>query len=156
MLAGKVIRLRQKLVDAADSVKGLFGMKKEQDSAVAQLERLQVREFSWLSEMKLDADSGLLPLYQIVLWQPAVSGIAQLAAVNIAIPMYLLACHACGPEVRCCGQARMEEARALFRNPDATQFVIVTIPTAMAAAESARLAKALLHEQVLVLVLACC
>lgn len=48
----------------------------------------------------------------------------------------------------CCGQARMEEARALFRNADATQFVIVTIPTAMAAAESMRLAKALLHEQV--------
>lgn len=41
-LSGKVIRLRQKLVDAADSVKGLFGMKKEQDSAVAQLERVQV------------------------------------------------------------------------------------------------------------------
>ncbi|KAK9796986.1 hypothetical protein WJX73_007189 [Symbiochloris irregularis] len=82
---GKVIRLRQKLVDAADSVKGLFGMKKEQDSAVAQLERVQ---------------------------------------------------------------ARMEEARALFRDANSTQFVIVTIPTAMAAAESARLAKALLHEQV--------
>ena len=42
----------------------------------------------------------------------------------------------------------MEEARALFRNADVTQFVIVTIPTAMAAAESARLAKALLQEQV--------
>ena len=41
----------------------------------------------------------------------------------------------------------MEEARALFRNADATQFVIVTIPTAMAAAESVRLAKALLQEQ---------
>lgn len=37
-----MIRLRQKLLDAADSVKGLFGMKKEQDSAVAQLERVQV------------------------------------------------------------------------------------------------------------------
>lgn len=42
----------------------------------------------------------------------------------------------------------MEEARALFRDAKSTQFVIVTIPTAMAAAESARLAKALLHEQV--------
>lgn len=36
----------------------------------------------------------------------------------------------------------MEEARALFRNKDTTEFVIVTIPTAMAAAESGRLAKA--------------
>ena len=42
----------------------------------------------------------------------------------------------------------MEEARALFRNPDTTEFVIVTIPTVMAAAESARLAKALRTEQV--------
>ena len=45
-------------------------------------------------------------------------------------------------------QKRMEETRALFRDPEATQFVIVTIPTAMAAAESARLAKALLEQQV--------
>ena len=45
-------------------------------------------------------------------------------------------------------QARMEEARALFRNPETTEFVIVTIPTVMAAAESARLAKALRTEQV--------
>ncbi len=36
----------------------------------------------------------------------------------------------------------MEEARSLFRNKDTTEFVIVTIPTAMAAAESGRLAKA--------------
>jgi hypothetical protein len=35
----------------------------------------------------------------------------------------------------------MEEARALFRNTDTTEFVIVTIPTAMAVAESGRLAK---------------
>ena len=42
----------------------------------------------------------------------------------------------------------MEETRALFRDAEATQFVIVTIPTAMAAAESARLAKALLQQQV--------
>ena len=47
-----------------------------------------------------------------------------------------------------CLQARMEEARALFRNPDTTEFVIVTIPTVMAAAESARLAKALRTEKV--------
>lgn len=41
-VAGKIIRLRQKLVDAADSVKGFFGIKKQTDSAVAQLERVQV------------------------------------------------------------------------------------------------------------------
>ena len=53
-----------------------------------------------------------------------------------------------GPDLAACLQARMEEARALFRNPDKTEFVIVTIPTVMAAAESARLAKALRTEQV--------
>ena len=50
--------------------------------------------------------------------------------------------------ISACLQARMEEARALFRNPDTTEFVIVTIPTVMAAAESARLAKALRTEKV--------
>ncbi len=39
--AGKIVRLRQKLVDMADSVKGLFGAKKQQDSAVEKMERLQ-------------------------------------------------------------------------------------------------------------------
>ena len=42
----------------------------------------------------------------------------------------------------------MAEARNVFRNPATTEFVIVTIPTAMAAAESIRLAKALKEEQV--------
>ena len=42
----------------------------------------------------------------------------------------------------------MEDARALFRNPDITEFVIVTIPTIMAVAESARLAEALRSESV--------
>lgn len=42
----------------------------------------------------------------------------------------------------------MAEARNVFRNPATTEFVIVTIPTAMAAAESIRLAKALQREQV--------
>ncbi|KAL3145706.1 ATPase arsa1 [Trebouxia sp. C0010 RCD-2024] len=45
-------------------------------------------------------------------------------------------------------KARMEEAKALFRNSDTTQFIIVTIPTVMAAAESARLADALRKEGV--------
>ena len=40
---GKVVRLRQKLVDAADTIKGFFGAKKEQDSAVKKLEELRVR-----------------------------------------------------------------------------------------------------------------
>jgi arsenite-transporting ATPase len=44
----------------------------------------------------------------------------------------------------------MAEARDVFRNPATTEFVIVTIPTAMAAAESIRLAKALRREQVCV------
>ncbi|KAI3436417.1 hypothetical protein D9Q98_005834 [Chlorella vulgaris] len=42
----------------------------------------------------------------------------------------------------------MADARDVFRNPTTTEFVIVTIPTAMAAAESIRLAKALRKEQV--------
>ena len=42
----------------------------------------------------------------------------------------------------------MAEARRVFRDPVATEFVIVTIPTAMAAAESIRLAKALRREEV--------
>ncbi len=42
----------------------------------------------------------------------------------------------------------MEDARALFRNPDTTEFIIVTIPTVMAVAESARLAEALRTESV--------
>jgi arsenite/tail-anchored protein-transporting ATPase len=42
----------------------------------------------------------------------------------------------------------MAEARALFRDPATTQFIIVTIPTVMAAAESARLASALRSEDV--------
>jgi arsenite-transporting ATPase len=45
-------------------------------------------------------------------------------------------------------QARMEEAKSLFRNAETTQFIIVTIPTVMAAAESARLADALRKEGV--------
>lgn len=45
-------------------------------------------------------------------------------------------------------QARMEEAKSLFRNAETTQFIIVTIPTIMAAAESARLADALRKEGV--------
>ncbi len=42
----------------------------------------------------------------------------------------------------------MVEARDLFRNPLQTEFVIVTIPTIMAAAESCRLAAALRQEGV--------
>lgn len=40
----------------------------------------------------------------------------------------------------------MEEARALFHDADAMRFAVVTIPTVMAAAESARLAAALKEE----------
>ena len=42
----------------------------------------------------------------------------------------------------------MEDARQLFRNAETTEFVIVTIPTVMAVAESGRLAKALRKEGV--------
>lgn len=36
------MRLRQKLMDMADSVKSLFGGKKQQDSAAEKLDRLKV------------------------------------------------------------------------------------------------------------------
>jgi arsenite/tail-anchored protein-transporting ATPase len=42
----------------------------------------------------------------------------------------------------------MAEAKALFRDKSTTQFIIVTIPTVMAASESVRLAKALKMEHV--------
>jgi anion-transporting ArsA/GET3 family ATPase len=42
----------------------------------------------------------------------------------------------------------MEEARALFRDKQRTEFVIVTIPTVMAMAESERLAASLQSESV--------
>lgn len=42
----------------------------------------------------------------------------------------------------------MEEAKALFRNQQSTEFVIVTIPTVMATAESCRLAAALRQENI--------
>jgi anion-transporting ArsA/GET3 family ATPase len=45
-------------------------------------------------------------------------------------------------------QARLEEAKQLFRNHETTEFVVVAIPTIMAAAESARLAAALQQEGV--------
>ncbi|WIA21141.1 hypothetical protein OEZ85_005452 [Tetradesmus obliquus] len=43
-------------------------------------------------------------------------------------------------------RGRMDAARALFHDAEQTQFVIVTIPTLMAAAESARLARSLRQE----------
>jgi arsenite-transporting ATPase len=45
-------------------------------------------------------------------------------------------------------RATMADAKALFRNAETTRFVVVTIPTVMAAAESARLAAALKKEGV--------
>jgi anion-transporting ArsA/GET3 family ATPase len=42
----------------------------------------------------------------------------------------------------------MEEARQLFRDKERTEFIIVTIPTVMAVAESERLAASLQTEQV--------
>ena len=57
-------------------------------------------------------------------------------------------CHSNVNGVALVTQERMEEARQLFRNEDTTEFVIVTIPTVMAAAESGRLAVALRSEGV--------
>mmetsp|Transcript_4879 Transcript_4879/g.13611 ORF Transcript_4879/g.13611 Transcript_4879/m.13611 type:complete len:760 (+) Transcript_4879:198-2477(+) len=84
---GKIVRLRQKLKDAQDAVKGVFGIAAEVDTAA----------------VKLDAV-----------------------------------------------KANMEEARLLFRDPKRTEFIIVTIPTVMAARESARLAISLREEGIAV------
>jgi anion-transporting ArsA/GET3 family ATPase len=45
-------------------------------------------------------------------------------------------------------QGSMEEARRLFRDTETTEFIIVTIPTVMAMAESDRLAASLFKEGV--------
>jgi len=81
----QILRLRQKLKEAGDSVKGMFGFQAERDPAVDKLEQVK---------------------------------------------------------------ANMEEARQLFRDPARTEFIIVAIPTIMAANESARLAKSLKEEHV--------
>ena len=60
-VAGKIVRLRQKLVDLADSVKGLFGAKKQQDNAVEKLERLKVSSSPACSQSCL-LGSALSPL----------------------------------------------------------------------------------------------
>lgn len=82
---GKVVRLRQRLMDAANAVKGVFGAKPKRDPAAEKLDQLK---------------------------------------------------------------ERMEEAKALFRDPTTTEFIIVSIPTVMAMAESARLSQALTDEHV--------
>ena len=56
--------------------------------------------------------------------------------------------HAAQAQSVAAAQARMEQARAVFRDADTTEFVVVTIPTVMAAAESVRLVAALRKEQV--------
>eukprot|EP00798_Chlamydomonas_sp_ICE-L_P030458 gene30458-35468_t len=50
---------------------------------------------------------------------------------------------------------RMAEARDLFRNPETTEFVIVTIPTIMATEESCRLAAALKEEKIAIRTIVC-
>ena len=51
----QVIRLRAKLTNAAASVKGLFGVKSEKDSAVQKLEALKVRTRRRVSSVLRDA-----------------------------------------------------------------------------------------------------
>ena len=131
--AGKIVRLRQKLVDAADTVKGLFGVKKQQDSAVKRLEALQARTPPVLpgrlhARMRAPAPARLLA--------PRWAAQAPAWRARPASPPRA------GP------QARMEQARAVFRDAESTEFVVVTIPTVMAAAESVRLAAALRAEKV--------
>lgn len=50
---GKVVRLRQKILDAANAVKGVFGVKSEKDPAVEKLEALKVRwvVLRWLNSV---------------------------------------------------------------------------------------------------------
>lgn len=48
------MRLRQRLMGAADAVKGLFGAKKNQDSAVEKLEALRVNLLASFAHRHLD------------------------------------------------------------------------------------------------------
>eukprot|EP00899_Mesostigma_viride_P014155 jgi/Mesvir1/22740/Mv24107-RA.1 len=82
---GKIVRLRQKLMDAQAAIKGLFGATGDQDKAVEKLEDLK---------------------------------------------------------------RRLQLVRELFRNPETTEFIIVTIPTIMAVSESSRLLASLRAENV--------
>jgi anion-transporting ArsA/GET3 family ATPase len=65
---------------------------------------------------------------------------------TLCVPLTDWRFHAVAVQCICLLQGRMDAARALFHDAEKTQFVIVTIPTLMAAAESARLAKSLRQE----------
>ena len=65
-----MIRLRAKLTDAAASVKGIFGVKSEKDTAVQKLEALKVRlsktlfcvcQLSFLAQISACLLCGLAP-----------------------------------------------------------------------------------------------
>lgn len=161
--AGKVVRLRQKLSDITGAVTGIFGRKAEQDPAVARLDSLKV-----LTRLSVPSfsrgDSTCTCTCTMILLK-----IKAICSLHCALPFMMMTiamqCYRKGPlhcptlssaESTCAVplmqdaalQERMEEAKALFRNSNTTQFIIVTIPTVMAAAESARLAEALRKEGV--------
>lgn len=180
------MRLRQKLVDAADTIKGFFGAKKEQDSAVAKLEALRVSALqglklseiythalrvceaasmqpgaaAWpmmccvasmcscsMSQRKRPAISTTGGIHILSSWtwgQSTPLALKSVVITGLLLVLLLLLSALWLPML----QARTEEARELFRNPESTQFVIVTIPTQLAVSESARLAAALEAESV--------
>jgi arsenite-transporting ATPase len=120
--AGKLVRLRQKLSAATSAVRNLFSGGQgsgEVDEAVARLEALQVGPEGGLGEERGagGAQDG-----------PGPPGGRLPQRLSLSSPFL--------------PQARMEDAKALFRNAATTEFVIVTIPTVMATAESCRRAGA--------------
>jgi hypothetical protein len=74
---------------------------------------------------------------------PARRGVAHQGSSLTPPPHCCLPCRLHPPSLM---QARMDAARALFHDASRSQFIIVTIPTLMAAAESARLAGSLRSE----------
>ena len=116
---GKILLLRQKIASITDSVKGIFTGGAGKDDTSA----------------KLDAFKG------------AIAPRARCSALARACALLLVAQFTCSPTVACCAES-MAQARAVFHDQENTQFIIVTIPTLMAASESIRLAKALRREGV--------
>ena len=144
------MRLRQKLVDAADTVKGFFGAKKQQDSAVQKLEAIRVSTDYIACLLRCSCRMtymlcAFLPPHAtaklvFITHEYGLFAVWQKFGIHSPVNERLESWRRL--------QARTEEARALFRDATASQFVIVTIPTVMAVAESARLAEALREEDV--------
>lgn len=136
---GKLVRLRFTISNAIGRVTNFFSRKKESgravDKAMAKLEELQVRA------ARCSAVGGTSSWsYHVCRMQSRKCATKQ--ALRDSLRMIR------PQEAQVIVQGAMEEARKLFRDKERTEFVIVTIPTVMAMAESERLAASLEKERV--------